>query len=94
MGHPKRIVILGGGIIGMLAYKAVHETHEAAEGTAGEQQGNKEMASAAFNATASHSWPKAIPKLPRLASLKTRPSYFASAGKAMPLIAQNGVMAG
>ena len=93
MGHPKRIVILGGGIIGMLAYKAVHDAHEAAGVIAGEQQGNKEMASAAFNATASHSWPKAIPKLPGSASLKTRPSYFAFAGKAMPLIAHIGVTA-
>ncbi|MES2972960.1 MAG: dihydrolipoyl dehydrogenase [Pseudomonadota bacterium] len=41
-----------GDIIGqpMLAHKAVHEGHVAAEVAAGEQQGNKELASAAFNA--------------------------------------------
>ena len=41
-----------GDIIGqpMLAHKAVHEAHVAAEVIAGEQQGNKELASAAFNA--------------------------------------------
>jgi len=41
-----------GDIVGqpMLAHKAVHEGHVAAEVAAGEQQGNKELASAAFNA--------------------------------------------
>ena len=41
-----------GDIIGqpMLAHKAVHEGHVAAEVIAGELQGNKELASAAFNA--------------------------------------------
>ncbi len=41
-----------GDIVGqpMLAHKAVHEAHVAAEVAAGEQQGNKELASAAFNA--------------------------------------------
>jgi dihydrolipoamide dehydrogenase len=41
-----------GDIIGqpMLAHKAVHEAHVAAEVIAGEQQGDKELASAAFNA--------------------------------------------
>ena len=41
-----------GDIIGqpMLAHKAVHEAHVAAEVIAGEQQGNKELAAAAFNA--------------------------------------------
>jgi dihydrolipoamide dehydrogenase len=34
----------------MLAHKAVHEGHVAAEVIAGELQGNKELASAAFNA--------------------------------------------
>ena len=35
---------------GMLAHKAVHEAHVAAEVIAGELQGNKELAAAAFNA--------------------------------------------
>ncbi|MGI4776651.1 MAG: dihydrolipoyl dehydrogenase [Janthinobacterium lividum] len=41
-----------GDIVGqpMLAHKAVHEAHVVAEVIAGEQQGNKELASAAFNA--------------------------------------------
>ncbi len=41
-----------GDIVGqpMLAHKAVHEAHVAAEVIAGEQQANKELASAAFNA--------------------------------------------
>jgi dihydrolipoamide dehydrogenase len=41
-----------GDIVGqpMLAHKAVHEAHVAAEVIAGEQQGNKELAAAAFNA--------------------------------------------
>jgi dihydrolipoamide dehydrogenase len=41
-----------GDIIGqpMLAHKAVHEAHVAAEVIAGELQGNKELAAAAFNA--------------------------------------------
>jgi dihydrolipoamide dehydrogenase len=41
-----------GGIISqpMLAHKAVHEGHVAAEVIAGKLQGNKELASAAFNA--------------------------------------------
>ncbi len=41
-----------GDIVGqpMLAHKAVHEAHVAAEVIAGEQQGNKALASAAFNA--------------------------------------------
>jgi dihydrolipoamide dehydrogenase len=41
-----------GDIVGqpMLAHKAVHEAHVAAEVIAGELQGNKELASAAFNA--------------------------------------------
>jgi dihydrolipoamide dehydrogenase len=41
-----------GDIVGqpMLAHKAVHEAHVAAEVIAGERQGNKELASAAFNA--------------------------------------------
>jgi len=41
-----------GDIVGqpMLAHKAVHEAHMAAEVAAGEQQGNQELASAAFNA--------------------------------------------
>ena len=34
----------------MLAHKAVHEAHMAAEVTAGEMQGNKELGSAPFNA--------------------------------------------
>jgi dihydrolipoamide dehydrogenase len=34
----------------VLAHKAVHEGHVAAEVIAGEQQGNKELAAAAFNA--------------------------------------------
>jgi pyruvate/2-oxoglutarate dehydrogenase complex dihydrolipoamide dehydrogenase (E3) component len=34
----------------MLAHKAVHEAHVAAEVIAGELQGNKELAAAAFNA--------------------------------------------
>ncbi len=40
-----------GDIVGqpMLAHKAVHEGHVAAEVIAGEQQGNKELAAAAFN---------------------------------------------
>eukprot|EP01031_Cornospumella_fuschlensis_P040600 gene40600-49501_t len=43
-GHPN--------IVGqpMLAHKAVHEAHVAAEVIAGELQGNKELAAAAFNA--------------------------------------------
>jgi len=43
-----------GDIVGqpMLAHKAVHEAHVAAEVIAGEQQANKELASAAFNARA------------------------------------------
>jgi dihydrolipoamide dehydrogenase len=47
----KRVLILGD-IVGqpMLAHKAVHEAHVAAEVIAGEQQGNKELAAAAFNA--------------------------------------------
>ena len=46
------MLILGGGIVGqpMLAHKAVHEAHVAAEVIAGELQSNKEIASAAFNA--------------------------------------------
>ena len=46
------MLILGGDIVGqpMLAHKAVHEAHVAAEVIAGELQGNKELASAAFNA--------------------------------------------
>src|SRR5574343_1259657 len=41
-----------GDVVGqpMLAHKAVHEAHVAAEVIAGELQGNKELASAAFNA--------------------------------------------
>ncbi len=41
-----------GDIVGqpMLAHKAVHEAHVAAEVIAGEQKGDKELASAAFNA--------------------------------------------
>ena len=41
-----------GDIIGqpMLAHKAVHEAHVAVEVIAGELQGNKELAAAAFNA--------------------------------------------
>ena len=41
-----------GDIVGqpMLAHKAVHETHVAAKVIAGELQGNKELAVAAFNA--------------------------------------------
>ncbi len=41
-----------GDIVGqpMLAHKAVHEAHVAAEVIAGEQHGNKELAAAAFNA--------------------------------------------
>jgi dihydrolipoamide dehydrogenase len=41
-----------GDVVGqpMLAHKAVHEAHVAAEVIAGEQQGNKELATAAFNA--------------------------------------------
>lgn len=41
-----------GDIVGqpMLAHKAVHEAHVAAEMIAGELQGNKELAAAAFNA--------------------------------------------
>jgi dihydrolipoamide dehydrogenase len=41
-----------GDIVGqpMLAHKAVHEAHVAAEVIAGELQGNKELAAAAFNA--------------------------------------------
>ena len=41
-----------GDIVGqpMLAHKAVHEAHVAAEVIAGEQQGNQELASVAFNA--------------------------------------------
>ena len=41
-----------GDIVGqpMLAHKAVHEAHVAAEVIAGELQGNKELASSAFNA--------------------------------------------
>ncbi len=41
-----------GDIVGqpMLAHKAVHEAHEAAEVIAGELQGNKELAAASFNA--------------------------------------------
>ena len=41
-----------GDIVGqpMLAHKAVHEAHVAAEVAAGEQQGNKELAASAFNA--------------------------------------------
>jgi dihydrolipoamide dehydrogenase len=41
-----------GDIVGqpMLAHKAVHEAHVAAEVIAGEMQGNKDLASAAFNA--------------------------------------------
>jgi hypothetical protein len=39
----------------MLAHKAVHEAHLAAEVIAGELQGNKELASAAFNSCVSRS---------------------------------------
>ena len=41
-----------GDIVGqpMLAHKAVHEAHVAAEVIAGEQKGDKELSSAAFNA--------------------------------------------
>ena len=41
-----------GDIVGqpMLAHKAVHEGHVAAEVIAGELQGNKELAASAFNA--------------------------------------------
>jgi dihydrolipoamide dehydrogenase len=39
----------------MLAHKAVHEAHVAAEVIAGELQGNKELAAAAFNARVIHS---------------------------------------
>ena len=41
-----------GDIVGqpMLAHKAVHEAHVAAEVIAGEIQGNKELAASAFNA--------------------------------------------
>jgi len=41
-----------GDVVGqpMLAHKAVHEAHVAAEAIAGELQGNKELAAAAFNA--------------------------------------------
>jgi dihydrolipoamide dehydrogenase len=41
-----------GDVVGqpMLAHKAVHEAHVAAEVIAGELQGNKELAAAAFNA--------------------------------------------
>ena len=48
-----------GDIVGqpMLAHKAVHEAHVAAEVIAGELQGNKELASAAFN-------PRVIPASP------------------------------
>ena len=46
---PKRMLILGGGIIGLemrtnVPNKAVHEAHVAAEVIAGELQGNKELA--------------------------------------------------
>ena len=45
-------IIAIGNIVGqpMLAHKAVHEAHVAAEVIAGELQGNNELASAAFNA--------------------------------------------
>src|SRR5260370_3078634 len=41
-----------GDVVGqpMLAHKAVHEAHVAAEVIAGELQGNKELAASAFNA--------------------------------------------
>jgi dihydrolipoamide dehydrogenase len=49
---PKRMLIIGGDVVGqpMLAHKAVHEAHVAAEVIAGELLGNKELAAAAFNA--------------------------------------------
>ena len=48
---PPHIFAIGD-IVGqpMLAHKAVHEAHVAAEVIAGELQGNKELAAAAFNA--------------------------------------------
>jgi dihydrolipoamide dehydrogenase len=49
---PKRMLIIGSDVVGqpMLAHKAVHEAHVAAEVIAGELLGNKELAAAAFNA--------------------------------------------
>jgi dihydrolipoamide dehydrogenase len=46
------VAVTDGDIVGqpMLAHKAVHEAHVAAEVIAGELQGNKELAAAAFNA--------------------------------------------
>jgi pyruvate/2-oxoglutarate dehydrogenase complex dihydrolipoamide dehydrogenase (E3) component len=41
----------------MLAHKAVHEVHVAAEVIAGELQGNKELASAAVNASVAYTDP-------------------------------------
>ena len=53
--HGKKIaadIFAIGDIVGqsMLAHKAVHEAHVAAEVITGELQGNKELAAAAFNA--------------------------------------------
>ena len=58
-----------GDIVGqpMLAHKAVHEAHVAAEVIAGELQGNKELASAAFNA-------RVIPSVAYTCLLYTSPS--------------------
>ena len=60
-----------GDIVGqpMLAHKAVHEAHVAAEVIAGELQGNKELAAAAFNA-------RVIPSV----AYTRRPPSFSSTG--------------
>jgi len=52
-----------GDIVGqpMLAYKAVHEAHVAAEVIAGELQGNKELAAAVLTPASSPSWPTPPP---------------------------------
>jgi len=72
-----------GDIVGqpMLAHKAVHEAHVAAEVIAGELHGNKELAAAAFNARVIPSVAYTDPKWPGLASPKTRPRRRASRSK-------------
>lgn len=66
-----------GGIISqpMLAHKAAHEEHVAAEVIAGELQGDKELASAAFNARVISSLANTDPEV---AWVCVRPSRSAS----------------
>jgi dihydrolipoamide dehydrogenase len=55
-----------GDIVGqpMLAHKAVHEAHVAAEVIAGELQGNKELAPQRSTHASSLAWPTQTPKWP------------------------------